>query len=107
VIIDSVLVAAIVAAVVAVVLRRWRRVRLRRAGRARPGGSTGNPIWVRSYAEIDQHLAGRWCDCGGYLERQGEGTREAEGRRFRIARLACQECEHVTEVVFDTTDVLH
>jgi hypothetical protein len=51
--------------------------------------------------------AGRWCFCGGYLERTGEGTREANGRRFRIARLACQECEALDEVFFDTTDVLH
>jgi hypothetical protein len=56
---------------------------------------------------MDEHLAGRWCVCGGYLERTGEGTREADGRRYRIARLACQECERLEEVFFDTTDVLH
>jgi hypothetical protein len=107
VIIDLVLAAAIAAAVVAFWLRRRRRVRLRVAARARPGSSAGNPIYVRSYAEIDDHLAGRWCHCGGYLERRGEGTRDTGGRRFRVARLACQECEEVAEVVFETTDVLH
>lgn len=105
-IIDLLLAAAIAAAVIAFWLRRRRRVRLRVAARTRPG-STSNPIYVRSYAEIDDHLARRWCHCGGYVERQGEGTRESEGRRFRVARVACQECEDVSEVVFDTTDVLH
>jgi hypothetical protein len=56
---------------------------------------------------MDEHLAQRWCPCGGYLERTGEGTREAGGRRFRVARLACQECERPDEVFFDTTDILH
>jgi len=56
---------------------------------------------------MDDQLARRWCSCGGYLERMGEGTREAGGRRYRVARLRCQECEAVDEVFFDTTDVLH
>jgi len=107
VIIDLLLALAIAAAVVAFWLRRRRRTRLRVAARALPGGSIANPIYVRSYAEIDDHLARRWCGCGGYLERRGEGTRQTGGRRFRVARLACQECEAVTEVVFETTDVLH
>jgi hypothetical protein len=41
------------------------------------------------------------------MERRGEGTRETGGRRFRVAHLACQECEEEAEVVFETTDVLH
>ena len=106
-VIDLVLVAAIVAAVLAFWLRRRRRVRLRVAARTRSGASLENAIYVRSYAEIDDHLARRWCACGGFLERLGEGTRERGGRRFRVARLGCQECEEVVEVVFDTTDVLH
>ena len=44
--------------------------------------------------------------CGGYLERGGEGTRESGGRRFRVTRLRCQECEVVDEVFFDTTELL-
>jgi len=55
---------------------------------------------------MDQHLDQRWCFCGGYLERTGEGTREAGGRRYRVARLCCQECETPEEVFFDTTDLL-
>ena len=98
---------AIVAAVVSLGLRRLRRRRLRRAAASRAGSSPERAIHVRSYGEMDGHLAQRWCFCGGYLERTGEGTREIGGRRFRVARLACQECESVEEVFFDTTDVLH
>ena len=99
--------AAIVAAVIAVARRRLRRSALRRAAQDREGASVDRAIAVRSFTEMDDHLARRWCHCGGYLERTGEGTREIGGRRFRVARLACQECESVEEVFFDTTDVLH
>jgi hypothetical protein len=98
---------AIVAAVVAVGMRRLRRTRLRRAARTRPGATAERAIYIRSYGEMDDHLRERWCACGGYLERTGEGTRDSGGRRFRVARLTCQECETVAEVFFDTTDVLH
>ena len=100
--------AAVLAAVIAVGVRRWRRIRLRRAAADRLGSSPARAIAIRTYGEMDPHLASRWCvTCGGYLERSGEGTREADGRRFRIARLRCQECERVEQVFFDTTDVLH
>ena len=98
---------AIVAAMTAMGLRRWRRGRLRRAATTRAGASTERAIHIRSYSEIDAHLAGRWCHCGGFLERQGEGSRQTGSRRYRVARLACQECEATAEVFFDTTDVLH
>ena len=100
-------VAAIAAALVAMGARRWRRVRLRRAARTRPGASAELAIHIRSYADMDTHLAQHWCACGGYLEHRGEGTREIGGRRFRIARFVCQECEAPDEVFFDTTDLLH
>ena len=98
---------AIVAAVIAVARRRHRRSVLRRAAAEREGATVERAIVVRSFTEIDDHLGRRWCHCGGYLERTGEGTRETDGRRFRIARLRCQECEDAAEVYFDTTDVLH
>ena len=96
----------IVAAVCAVGMRRWRRMSLRRAAATRAGSSPDRAITIRSYAEMDGHLVRRWCACGGYLERSGEGTRENGGRRFRVARLRCQECEAVDEVFFDTTELL-
>lgn len=100
-------VAVIVAALIVLSTRRWRRQRLRRAARTRPGSTPGSAIVIRSYGEMDDHLRGRWCHCGGYLERAGEGTREIDGRRYRVARQRCQECEEAYEVFFDTTDVLH
>ena len=96
---------AILAAVFATGMRRLRRHRLRRAAAERPGVSPERAIAIQSYAEIDDHLARRWCICGGYLERAGEGTRVSDGRRFRVARLRCQECDRVDEVFFDTTEV--
>jgi hypothetical protein len=98
---------AIVAAVVALARRRWRRQALVRAARERAGATPELAILVRSFTEIDDHLGRRWCHCGGYLERTGEGTREMDGRRFRIAHLRCQDCDDPAEVFFDTTDILH
>lgn len=98
---------AIVAAVVSLGLRRRRRQRLRHAAKQRLGSSPERPLNVRSYGEIDEHLAQRWCHCGGYLERTGEGSRTHGGRQFRIVRLRCQECEEADEVFFDTTEILH
>ncbi len=98
---------ALVAAVVALARRRWRRRSLARAARERAGATPELAIAVRSFTEIDDHLGRRWCHCGGYLERTGEGTREMGGRRFRIARLRCQDCEDPAEVFFDTTEMIH
>lgn len=97
----------LVAAVVAMARRRGTRRRLRREAAVRPGASPELAIWVRSFTEIDEHLGRRWCHCGGYLERAGEGTREQGGRRYRVARLRCQECDEPAEVFFDTTEVAH
>ena len=99
--------AAIVAAVIAVARRRLRRSALRRAAQEREGATVERAIAVRSFTEIDDHLGRRWCHCGGYLERAGEGTREMGGRRFRIAHLRCQDCDDPAEVFFDTTEIVH
>jgi hypothetical protein len=101
------LTAVLVAAVARVGSRRWHRHALRRAAAQRPGSSAERAIAIRSWSELDGHLAQRWCACGGYLERAGEGTREDGSRRYRIARLRCQECDALDEVYFDTTEVLH
>jgi len=98
---------AIVAAVASLAGRRLRTARLRRAAALRAGASPELAIAVRNFTEIDDHVARRWCHCGGYLERTGEGSREASGRRFRIIRLRCQECEEGCEVFFDTTEIMH
>ena len=97
---------AIFAALGAMGLRRFRRKHLQKAAASRPGGRADNAIYIRSFDEMDEHLRRRWCSCGGFPEPAGEGTRELEGRRFRVARLTCQECEETSEVFFDTTDLL-
>ena len=101
------LVAALLVALAAMARRSYRRRRLLRAAVHRAGASLENAIAVQRFDEIDVHLRARWCHCGGYLERCGEGTREVGGRRYRTARLQCQECEADAVVFFDTTDVLH
>ena len=101
------LVFALLAALVAMGLRRRRRASLRRAAATREGATLERAIYVRNFADIDDHLTRRWCHCGGYLERTGEGSRDVGGRRYRVARLRCQECEDLAEVFFDTTEVVH
>lgn len=100
-------VAAITAALIAIGSRRWRRWWLRRASRTRMGSSPESSILIRSFVEMDDHLLRRWCHCGGFLERSGEGTQELGGRRYRVASLRCQECEEIHRVFFDTTDMPH
>ncbi len=98
---------AVAAALVAMGLRRQRRNRQRRAAASRPGATPDTAIWVRSFDEIDEHLRRTWCGCGGILEPQGESSREEGGRRLRVARLVCQECDESTTLHFDTTDLVH
>lgn len=99
--------AAVVVAVTVAAARRVRAWRLDRADATRSGASAERAIYIRSFTEMDEHLGRLWCRCGGYLTRLGEGSREQGGRRLRVARLACQECEREREVFFDTTDLVH
>ena len=102
----------IFAMVVLIAASVWvaRRVRARRARarvRSGPGGSLESAIVVRSFDAIDAGVRERRCPCGDRLRQTGEGAREQGGRRYRFARLACDECEEVTVVYFDVTEVLH
>lgn len=105
--INLALVAALVLAVGAMARRRWRRARLWRLAERRPGASLALAIPIAAFDEMDEHLRQRRCPCGGYLERRGEGSRETGGRRYRVARLECLDCERVDEVFFDTAAVAH
>jgi hypothetical protein len=91
----------------AMAVRRARARGLVRADAQRSGGSEDDPVYVRSFDEIDAHLTRLWCRCGGYLERQGEGSRQRGSRRYRIVRFLCQDCDRTREVFFDTTDIAH
>jgi len=95
---------AVLAAVVAAVARRWQRAR---AARRRPGATIHRPVAVRSFDEIDAALQGRTCWCGGSFVLSGETSRAVGDRRFRVARLVCNECERDELIYFDVTAVFH
>jgi len=106
-VISLLLAAAVIVAVVALATRRLSLATRRRLVREGPGSSEEHSIAVRSFADMDASLDARVCPCGGDYDRTGEGSREAGGRRYRVARLVCRTCEQGLEVFFDTTDVLH
>jgi hypothetical protein len=100
------------AAVVLVAAVTWvaRRVAARRRRvhvQAGPGSSAAVAIAIRSFEEMDAAVRDRRCHCGERLRRTGEGSSEVGGRRYRYARLACDECEEASRVYFDVTDILH
>lgn len=97
---------AVVVAVAAVAARRLSLAARRRRVREGPGSSPERSIPVRSLADMDAALVARTCPCGGRYARAGEGTRATAGRRYRVARLVCEACEHPQEVFFDTTELL-
>ncbi len=95
---------AVLAAVISVAARRWQRAR---AARRRPGASIHRPVAVSSFDQIDAAVHGRTCWCGGFLVLAGETSRAWGDRRFRIARLVCNECERDELMYFDVTAVFH
>jgi hypothetical protein len=100
------LVIALVAAVAAFGAKRMGRSRRRSALFTRPGASLASPLAIRSFDEMDAHLAEWLCVCGARPRVAGEGSREIDARRFRVARLRCDACEEDWFVYFDTTDLL-
>ena len=84
---------AVIAAVAAVATRRLSLATRRRRVREGPGSSPDRSIAVRSFEDMDAALDARTCPCGGRYARTGEGTRDAAGRRYRVARLVCETCE--------------
>lgn len=92
------------AAVLAVGVRRWGR---RRAARQRPGATIYRPVTVSRFDEIDATVLERACWCGGLFVIAGETSRAIGARRFRIARLVCNECERDELIYFDVTAVFH
>jgi hypothetical protein len=95
---------AVVAAVLAVGARRFQKTRI---ARRRPGATIYRALLVRRFDEIDAALRDRVCICGGALRVVGETSRAAGDRRFRIARLVCNECERDELMYFDVTAVFH
>jgi hypothetical protein len=89
------------------VSRRWRARGRRRTLAAGPGSSTERAIPVRSFEEIDRVVGARRCMCGQPLRATGEGARQVGLRRFRFARLACDDCEEEHMVFFDVSGLVH
>jgi len=87
--------------------RVWLRRRLGGLMRALPGGTPDLAVTVSSFSEIDDHVRGRRCPCGGRYEVLGEGSRVHEGVRLRLLRLECGICERETEIYFDVTGLFH
>jgi len=86
--------------------RRLLRARRRRLGQARlPGAGPSHPIPVGSYREIDEHLEGRRCPCGGKYASLGEASAEQDGTSIRVVRVECGRCEELGWVYFDTSEV--
>lgn len=104
--INLLFVAAIAAAIIAMGWKRRQKAVAQEEALGRAGASLENAIYIRSYDEMDEHLRGRFCHCGGFQELRGEGSREEGGHRYRTARLLCHECEEYSVVYFDTTDLL-
>jgi hypothetical protein len=52
-------------------------------------------------------LQGRTCWCGGSFVLSGETSRAVGNRRFRVARLVCNECERDELIYFDVTAAFH
>jgi hypothetical protein len=100
------------AVVVLVAAGTWVARRLRaRAARLRvrhgPGTSLTSAIGVHSFDEIDRTVAARRCHCESRLRTVGEGTREVGERRYRFARLVCDDCEENFVLYFDVSEVRH
>ena len=104
-------IAIVFALVVLVASVVWVKRRLDvRAARRRhatgPGTAVASAIPARSYADIDDTVRVRRCHCGPRLRLSGEGARDEGTRRYRIARLACDECEETSVLYFDVTEAL-
>ncbi|MCK6554414.1 hypothetical protein L6Q96_07505 [Candidatus Binatia bacterium] len=95
------------AIVAAVAVLGWRRLRVWRAERQRPGASLERALVVGGFDEIDGAIAAQRCRCGGHYSMTGETSRAIGLRRFRISRLVCKECDREILMYFDVTLVFH
>ena len=89
------------------VTRGWRARGRRRLAASGPGSTIERAIPVRSFDDIDRIVAARRCACGRQLRSTGEGARQRGPQRFRLTRLACDDCEEETVLFFDVTELVH
>jgi len=89
------------------IVRGMRARAVRTRARSGPGTSLAQAIPVRTFDQIDHTLARRHCHCGADLRVTGEGSRTDTDRRYRLARLVCDECEDEIVLYFDVSEALH
>jgi hypothetical protein len=89
------------------VVRGWRARGRRQLAATGPGSTMERAIPVRSFDEIDRIVAARRCGCGRPLRPTGEGARQLGPQRFRLTRLACDDCEEEMVIYFDVTELVH
>jgi hypothetical protein len=107
-VLTAVLFASVAILASAVWLLRGMRARAAKRKHATgPGTSLASAIPVRSFEQIDEAVRARRCHCGERLRLRGEGARHEGTQRYRIARLACDECEEDSVLYFDVSEVLH
>ena len=89
------------------VARGWRARGRRQRMATGPGTSMERAIPVRSFDDIDSFVRAQRCGCGRRLRTTGEGTRQSGPQRFRLTRLACDDCEEETVLFFDVSELVH
>ncbi len=99
--------AVVIVAAATWIIRGMRARAARNRVRSGPGTSLAQAIPARTFDDIDRVVASRRCHCGTNLRLTGEGARSDAAHRYRLARLVCDECEEVTVLYFDVSEVLH
>lgn len=73
----------------------------RRRELAQPGWAAQNPLEVEDFHALEARVSRERCEaCQVAFEQTGEGSRVHEGRKLRVARLACPRCEDERELWF-------
>lgn len=92
----------LVAVVVALGLLELQRRAARRQALAEPGRAPSSPLAVEDFHALEARVARERCaSCEVAFKQTGEGSRVHQGRRLRVARLACPRCEEERELFFE------
>lgn len=78
-----------------------QRSAARRRELALPGRAASNPLEVHDFHALEARVGRERCEaCQVSFKQTGEGSRVHEGRKLRVARLACPRCEAERELWF-------
>lgn len=73
----------------------------RRRELAEPGRAPQHPLEVEDFHALEARVSRERCQaCQVDFKQTGEGSRVHEGRKLRVARLACPRCEDERELWF-------